>query len=90
MIGGFHVAALVCHRWQQEAERLLLSLAQANLQDGDEACGFTEWLHGDTGHSMGFAQQDWSAAMFLYAEPAVPFRHAVGRQAPGGGVRRGE
>jgi len=71
MIGGFHVAALIRHNWPQEAERLLCSLAQANCQDSDQDCHFNEWLHGQTGHPMGFARQAWSAAMFLYAEHAV-------------------
>ncbi len=71
MIGGFHVAALVRHHWLQEAERLLLSLAMANQQQLSDDGGFNEWLHGETGHPMGFAQQAWSAAMFLYADHAV-------------------
>ena len=71
MIGGFHVAALVRHHWLREAERLLTSLAVANQQHISDDCGFNEWLHGETGHPMGFAQQAWSAAMFLYAEHAV-------------------
>jgi hypothetical protein len=71
MIGGFHVAALVRHHWLQEAERLLVSLAIANQQPLSDDCGFNEWLHGETGHPMGFAQQAWSAAMFLYADHAV-------------------
>ena len=32
---------------------------------------FNEWLHGESGHPMGYAQQAWSAAMYLYAEQAV-------------------
>jgi hypothetical protein len=71
MIGGFHVAALVRHKWLKEAERLLASLAQANCQSIGNDTGFNEWLHGKTGYPMGFAQQAWSAAMFLYAEHAV-------------------
>ena len=71
MIGGFHVAALVRHNWPQEAERLLVSLALANQQNLGDKCGFNEWLHGETGHPMGYAKQAWSAAMFLYADHAV-------------------
>lgn len=71
MIGGFHVAALTRHAWMDEAERLLLLLAQANRQTLGDSGEFNEWLHGQTGHPMGFAQQAWSAAMFLYAEHAV-------------------
>ncbi len=71
MIGGFHVAALVRHGWQSEAERLLVALAEANRQGMNEEWEFNEWMHGESGHPMGFAQQAWSAAMFLYAEHAV-------------------
>lgn len=71
MIGGFHVAALVTHEWLSEAERLLLSLAEANQQGMSDEWEFNEWLHGESGHPMGYAQQSWSAAMFLYAHHAV-------------------
>ncbi len=71
MIGGFHIAALVRHRWLKEAERLLVSLAEANRQGMTDDWEFNEWMHGESGHSMGFAQQAWSAAMFLYADHAV-------------------
>lgn len=71
MIGGFHIAALVRHNWQAEAERLLISLCRANLQGVHGQCGFNEWLHGETGQPMGYDRQAWSAAMFLYAENAV-------------------
>ena len=71
MVGGFHVAALARHGWQQEAERLLISLARANKQGIDQKWEFSEWLHGESGHPMGFRQQAWSAAMYLYAEHAV-------------------
>ncbi|MCS6844827.1 MAG: GH116 family glycosyl hydrolase [Caldilineales bacterium] len=71
MIGGFHVAALVRYGWQREAERLLVSLADANRQGMEHEWEFNEWMHGESGHPMGYAQQGWSAAMFLYAEHAV-------------------
>jgi hypothetical protein len=71
MVGGFHIAALVKHGWQTEAERLLVSLARANKQGVDQDWEFNEWLHGESGHPMGFGQQAWSAAMYLYAENAV-------------------
>jgi hypothetical protein len=73
MVGGFHVAALVRHKWQHEAERLLLLLAKANQQatsDSDK-WGFNEWLHGVSGHPMGYDLQAWSASMYLFAEGAV-------------------
>jgi hypothetical protein len=71
MIGGFHVAALARHNKQDEAEQLLLSLAKGSQQSASGGLGFNEWLHGETGHPMGFDQQGWSAAMYLYAELAV-------------------
>lgn len=71
MIGGFHVAALVRHGWQSEAERLLVALADTNRQGVNADWEFNEWLHGSSGHPMGFAQQAWSASMYLYAQHAV-------------------
>ena len=46
-------------------------LAEANRQGLDNDWEFNEWMHGESGHPMGFAQQGWSAAMFLYADYAV-------------------
>jgi glycogen debranching enzyme len=71
MVGGFHVAALVRHGWQDDAARLLASLADANRQGTFQPWEFTEWMHGESGHPMGFPQQAWSAAMYLYADHAV-------------------
>ncbi len=71
MIGGFHVAALVRHGWQLEAEKQLYSLAQANHDGVDGEWEFNEWLHGESGHPMGFGKQAWSAAMYIYAYNAV-------------------
>ena len=71
MIGGFHVAALVRHTWRPMAERALVALADANRQGLNDQWEFNEWLHGASGHPMGYAQQAWSASMFLYAERAV-------------------
>ncbi len=75
MIGGFHVAALVRHGWQAEAGQLLARLADANRQGVYHPWEFTEWMHGESGHPMGFGEQAWSAAMFLYAEHAVRTGH---------------
>lgn len=75
MIGGFHIAALVRHNWLTEAERLLLSLAEACRQGSRGNWGFNEWMHGESGHPMGFDQQAWSASMYLYAEHAVQTGH---------------
>jgi len=71
MIGGFHVAALVRRKWSSEAGRVLLTLAEANRQGIQDEWEFSEWLHGESGHPMGYAQQAWSAALFLYAESAL-------------------
>jgi glycogen debranching enzyme len=65
------VAALVRHGWQAEARQLLARLADANRQGLYHPWEFTEWMHGESGHPMGFGEQAWSAAMFLYAEHAV-------------------
>ncbi|MBA3943290.1 MAG: glycogen debranching protein [Herpetosiphonaceae bacterium] len=75
MIGGFHVAALVSQGWTPLAEQLLDSLALANHQGLDGEWEFNEWLHGERGQPMGYAQQAWSAAMFLYAEQALRTGH---------------
>lgn len=71
MVGGFHVAALVQRGWQAEAEKLLLRLADANRQGTNQPWEFNEWMHGESGHPMGYTRQAWSAAMFLYAANAV-------------------
>jgi glycogen debranching enzyme len=71
MIGGLHIAALVRHGWQADAEAMLLTLADANRQGVNFDWEFNEWLHGERGHPMGYAQQAWSAASYLYADHAV-------------------
>ena len=71
MIGGFHVAALVAHDRLGEAHELLVRLAEVNRQGETMEWGFNEWMHGRSGHAMGFDQQAWSAAMYLYADHAV-------------------
>ena len=71
MIGGFHVAALVRHGLTRHAEKMVVTLAEANRQGTLADWTFNEWLHGSSGHPMGYDQQAWSAAMFLYAENAV-------------------
>ena len=50
---------------------MLTSLAEANRQGTLYDWNFNEWLHGSSGHPMGYEQQAWSAAMYLYAEHAV-------------------
>ncbi|MBI3361582.1 MAG: glycogen debranching protein, partial [Chloroflexi bacterium] len=71
MIGGFHIAALVKTGWKSEAESLLGDLACACRLGTTEPWEFNEWLHGETGHPMGYPYQAWSAAMYLYAYEAV-------------------
>jgi GH15 family glucan-1,4-alpha-glucosidase len=70
-IGGFHIAALVKVGWMQEAENLLGDLAAANRLGVREEWEFNEWLHGETGHPMGYPYQAWSAGMYVYAYHAV-------------------
>ncbi|MDQ7024185.1 MAG: glycoside hydrolase 100 family protein [Anaerolineae bacterium] len=87
MVGGFHVAALVRHNWQNEAENLLIKLATGAKEGADMDWGFNEWMHGKTGHPMGYDKQAWSAAMYLYAEHAVqtgqlPFFNALIKAKP--------
>ena len=71
MVGGFHIAALVRHQWNDEAAILLHKLAEGNQCGADMKWGFSEWLHGTSGHAIGFDKQAWSAALYLYAEHAV-------------------
>ena len=70
-IGGLHIAALMRCGWQSEAEKQLYSLADCNQQGIHNVWEFNEWMHGESGHPMGYPYQAWSAAMFLYAENAV-------------------
>jgi hypothetical protein len=71
LIGGLHVAALVRRKWENEAETLLTGLAEADRQGIEGEWEFNEWMHGESGRPMGYSQQAWSAASFLYAEHAV-------------------
>jgi glycogen debranching enzyme len=70
-IGGFHIAALVKLGCMTEARNLLADLAAANKLGVREEWEFNEWLHGETGHPMGYAFQAWSAGMYIYAYHAV-------------------
>ena len=70
-IGGFHVAALVKVGWMAEARNLLGDLAAANRLGVRDEWEFNEWLHGETGHPMGYPYQAWSAGMYVYAYHAV-------------------
>jgi hypothetical protein len=71
MVGGFHIAALVRHQWHEEAANLLVKLAKGNQRGADMKWGFNEWLHGTSGHAIGYDKQALSAALYLYAEHAV-------------------
>ena len=71
MVGGFHVASLVKYGWHSDALNLLKMLAEVNQKGIKENWEFNEWMHGETGHPMGYSKQGWSAAMYLYAYHAV-------------------
>ncbi len=71
MIGGLHVAVLASRGYHHEAYRMLISLARANQMGQNDEWEFNEWLHGQSGHPMGYAKQAWSAAMYIYAANAV-------------------
>jgi hypothetical protein len=64
----------VLRGWQEEAAHLLQRLAEANRQGLDTPWEFNEWMHGQSGHPMGYPEQAWSASGFLYAEAAVRTR----------------
>ena len=71
MVGGFHIAALVRYGWHSEARHLLSLLAEVNYKGLSGNWDFNEWVHGESGHPMGYSKQAWSASMFLYAYHAV-------------------
>jgi glycogen debranching enzyme len=71
MVGGFHIAALVRYGWHSEARHLLSLLAEVNYKGLSGNWDFNEWIHGESGHPMGYSKQAWSASMFLYAYHAV-------------------
>ena len=54
-----------------EARNLLGDLAAANRLGEHEEWEFNEWLHGESGHPMGYPFQAWSAGMYIYAYHAV-------------------
>ena len=74
-IGGFHVVALVEGDMAQEAEELLLALAQANsMGRNGERWQFHEWLHAESGEPNGAAMQAWNAGTFVMAWHALEDR----------------
>jgi len=70
-IGGFYVAALVQAGRMDEAEVQLAKLTEMNRLGVRAEWEFNEWFHGVSGRPMGYAEQSWSAAMYLYALDAV-------------------
>ncbi len=70
-IGGFHVAALVKVGWLDQAEQVLADLTAAVRLGVRDEWEFNEWLHGETGHPMGYPWQAWSAGMYVYAYHAL-------------------
>lgn len=70
-IGGFYVAALVQAGRLVEAQIQLGKLAEMNRLGVRGEWEFNEWFHGVSGRPMGFPEQSWSAAMYLYAADAV-------------------
>lgn len=74
-IGGFHVAALVKVGWMEQAEQVMANLTSAVRLGVREEWEFNEWLHGETGHPMGYPWQAWSAGMYIYAYHALHTGH---------------
>ncbi|MFZ4848250.1 MAG: hypothetical protein ACOYL7_03855 [Caldilinea sp.] len=68
MVGGFHLAALIRYGCQRQAEQLWVALAEGARQGSTHDWTFNGWLHGASGHPLGYEQAAWSAAMFLQAE----------------------
>ncbi len=73
-IGGFYVAALVQAGRFDEAEVQLGKLTEMNRLGVRKEWEFNEWFHGTSGRPMGYSEQSWSAAMYLYALDAVKNR----------------
>lgn len=70
-IGGFYVAALLKAGMHEHAARHLGRLAELNRLGREEEWEFNEWFHGQSGRPMGFANQSWSAGMYIYAYRSV-------------------
>ena len=75
-VGGFYVAALVKAGRLDEAERQLHRLAEVNRLGVEGEWEFNEWCHGRTGRPMGYAQQAWSAGMYVFAYHCVQHEEA--------------
>ena len=72
-ICGFYVAALVAAGRYKLAEKKLVSLAYLNKLSrvAEVEFGFNEWHRAQDGKPCGQDWQNWSAAMYLYAEWCV-------------------
>jgi GH15 family glucan-1,4-alpha-glucosidase len=64
-VGGFWAMALARLGRREQAQGVLLQLAQANAAHGWR---FTEWFHGRTLAPRGMPGQSWNAAGFLLAQ----------------------
>jgi len=64
-VGGFWAMALARLGRRDQAQSVLLGLAQANAAHGWR---FTEWFHGRTLEPRGMPGQSWNAAGFLLAQ----------------------
>ncbi|RME71091.1 MAG: glycogen debranching protein [Chloroflexi bacterium] len=74
-VGGFYVAALVKTGRLDEARHHLEKLAELNRLGVEQEWEFNEWCHGITGQPMGYAQQAWSAGMYIFAYHCVRAGH---------------
>ena len=87
-IGGFYVAALVQAGRMQEAQQQLEKLAMMNREGRKRPWEFNEWFHGISGRPMGYANQSWSLALYIFAHDAVTHErvHIFNPDAGWGGV----
>lgn len=70
-MGGLYVAALVKAGQKEKAEEELARLAAAGRIGYRGEWRFNEWLHGETGKPMGADDQNWNAALYVFAYKAV-------------------
>jgi GH15 family glucan-1,4-alpha-glucosidase len=81
-VGGFYIAALVKMNKHEQAEKELIRLAKADLQEMSirkkrKTHGMNEWLQGATGEPRGEPYQAWTAAMYIYAHECVKQKKAI-------------
>jgi hypothetical protein len=70
-MGGLYVAALVKVGRMDKAAQELEMLAKAGTVSYQGEWRFNEWLHGQTGKPMGGDDQNWNAALYVFAHEAV-------------------